>query len=113
MFKMFGQDFRRNDLRETYRRGAVDQREWRSRLGEVLPNVLQHEQLIEVRVDKGPGDGIKLPIVVVRPLRKFTIISADPSETTLKPTRCGAYEKASGKRWPSVDPREQSFQPQT
>jgi hypothetical protein len=32
----------------------------------VLPDELEHQQLVEIGIEQGAGNGIKLPIVVVR-----------------------------------------------
>ena len=36
--------------------------------GEVLPDELEHEELVEVGVEQGADDGVELPVVVVRAL---------------------------------------------
>jgi hypothetical protein len=36
----------------------------------MLPNKLQHQQLVEIGVEQGPGNRIQFPIVVVRALGK-------------------------------------------
>ncbi len=46
--------------------GAVDEREGGAGRGEMLPDELEHEELVEVGVEQGAGDGIELPVVVVR-----------------------------------------------
>ena len=43
------------------------------RTREVLPNELQHEQLVEVGIEQRTHDGIELPVVVVRALGKVHI----------------------------------------
>src|SRR5580658_3852866 len=32
----------------------------------MLPDKLQHQQLVEIRIEQGPGDGIELPVMVMR-----------------------------------------------
>ena len=53
------------------RRGAVADAERYLRGGKVLPDKLQHQQLIEVSVQQGADHRIQIPIVVMRPLGKI------------------------------------------
>ena len=55
-----------NDVAEGDVDGAVEKREGGARRGEMLPDELEHEELVEVRVKQGAGDRIQLPVVVVR-----------------------------------------------
>ena len=36
----------------------------------MLPDKLQHQQFVEVRIEQGSRDRVKFPVVVVRPLRE-------------------------------------------
>ena len=41
-------------------------RECGVRLGKMLPDELEHQELVEIGVEQGARDGIHLPVVVVR-----------------------------------------------
>ena len=41
--------------------------------GKVLPDELQHQQFVEIGIQQRPHDGVKLPVVVVGPLREVHI----------------------------------------
>ncbi len=41
--------------------------------GEVLPDELEHEELVEVGVEEGADDGVELPVVVVRALGEVDV----------------------------------------
>src|SRR5271154_1961491 len=47
---------------------TVEERELHPRLRVMLPDKLQHQQLVEISVEQGPGDRVEFPVVVVRPL---------------------------------------------
>jgi hypothetical protein len=34
----------------------------------MLPDELEHQQFVEIRVQQGPGNRVEFPVVVVRPL---------------------------------------------
>src|ERR1700739_3562979 len=55
-----------DDFRHPHRRMPIEERELHARLGKMLPDELQHQQLVEIRVEQRPDDGIEFPIVVVR-----------------------------------------------
>src|SRR5580704_2264984 len=63
--------FDMEDVCHPHRGMAVDQRELDARLGEMLPDKLQHQQLVEVRIEQGPDHRVKLPVVVVRAFCKI------------------------------------------
>ena len=46
--------------------GAIHQRECGARFLEMLPDELEHQQLVEVGVEQRSRDGIELPVMVVR-----------------------------------------------
>ena len=54
-------------------RGAVDDLAGDVDGGEVLPDELEHEQLVEVGVEQRADDGVELPVVVVRALGEVDI----------------------------------------
>ena len=53
---------------QAHGRGAVDAGESGVSLGEMLPDKLEHEQLVEIGIEQRARDGIKLPVMVVRAL---------------------------------------------
>ncbi len=54
-------------------RGAVDDLAGDMDGGKVLPDELEHEQLVEVGVEQRADDGVELPVVVVRALGEVDI----------------------------------------
>jgi hypothetical protein len=46
--------------------GAIEQRERSLRRGEMLPDELKHQELVEVDIEQRPGNRVELPIVIVR-----------------------------------------------
>ena len=54
------------DVSKSHGSGAIDEAEGSMGVGEMLPDELEHEELVEVGVEQRPSDGIELPIVVVR-----------------------------------------------
>ena len=54
-------------------RGAVDDLAGDGYGGEVLPDELEHEQLVEVGVEQRADDGVELPVVVVGALGEVDI----------------------------------------
>jgi hypothetical protein len=74
---------------EAHGSGAVDQRERYAGRGIILPDKLEHQELVKIGVEQGTGDRIEFPVVVVRPLGEvydhdLTIINQDPG---LRPWR--------------------------
>ncbi len=55
-----------DDTAQRNRRGAIQKREFCTGLGEVLPDELEHEQLVKVGIEERARDGIEFPIMVVR-----------------------------------------------
>ena len=51
---------------ETHRCGAIHQRECRMGSPEVLPDKLQHQQLVEICIQKRSRNRIQLPVMIVR-----------------------------------------------
>ena len=49
-------------------RGPIEQREGHPRFRVVLPDKLQHQELVEIRIQQGSDDWIQFPVVVVRAL---------------------------------------------
>src|SRR5271169_1108843 len=47
---------------------AVEERELHPRLRVMLPDELQHQQLIKIGIEQGPGNRVEFPVVVVPPL---------------------------------------------
>ena len=41
--------------------------------GKVLPDELEHEELVEVGIEEGAHDGIELPVVIVRALGEVDV----------------------------------------
>ena len=58
---------------EAHARGAVDDLAGDADGGEVLPDELEHEELVEVGVEQRADDGVELPVVVVRALGEVYI----------------------------------------
>ncbi len=63
--------FARNHVGQPQRRGSVAHRERYLRGGEMLPDELKHQQLVEIRIQQGSHHRVQVPVVVVRPLRKI------------------------------------------
>ncbi len=55
-----------DDLAQAHRSCAVDERVRGARRGKMLPDELEHEQFVEIRVEQGTRDGIHLPVMIVR-----------------------------------------------
>ena len=47
-------------------RGAIDEGECGAGFGEMLPDELEHEELVEVGIEQRARDRIEFPVVVVR-----------------------------------------------
>jgi hypothetical protein len=60
-------------------RGAVDDFAGDVDGGEVLPDELQHEQLVEVGVEQRAHDGVQLPVVIVRALSDVDVHIGKPT----------------------------------
>ena len=54
-----------NDFAKADRGSAIDEREGGAGAGKVLPDELEHQQLVEVSIEQGARDGIHLPVVIV------------------------------------------------
>ena len=65
-FELLAQLRDADDFAQAHRSGAIDEREGGARAGEMLPDELEHEELVEIGVEQGAGDGIHLPVVIVR-----------------------------------------------
>ena len=65
-FKLLAQLCEADDFAQAHRRGAIDERECGAGAGEMLPDELEHEELVEIGVEQGARDGIHLPVVIVR-----------------------------------------------
>src|SRR6056297_1638565 len=65
MIKLFAQLAFVDHVGEANGFGAVDEREGHVGVGLVAEDRLAHQQLVEIRVDEGPHDGVHLPAVVV------------------------------------------------
>ena len=64
--KLLAQLVHVNELAEPHVRGAILKREGDAGGGKVLPDELEHEQLVEVGVEQGARDRIEFPVVVMR-----------------------------------------------
>ena len=51
---------------QAHRGGPVHQRKRHTRARKVLPDELEHQQLIEICIKQGAGNGVKLPVMIVR-----------------------------------------------
>ncbi len=58
---------------KAHRGRAVDEREGCVHLGVKAPNHLQHQKLVEVRIQKAADDGIELPCVIVDAARNISL----------------------------------------
>jgi hypothetical protein len=65
-FQLFPQGVETDDIAKAYRRGAIQQCKRRVGRGKVLPNKLQHKQFVKISVEKGAGNGVQFPVVIVR-----------------------------------------------
>ena len=59
-----------DSIREPNFGGAIDELEGCACPGEMLPDKLQHEQFVKIRIEQGPSHRVQIPIVVMRPLCK-------------------------------------------
>ncbi len=66
LFQLFPQLVHTDQIAQAHGSGAIEQRERGLCLGEILPDKLQHEQLVEIRIEEGPRNRIQLPVVVMR-----------------------------------------------
>src|SRR5271166_4426714 len=67
---------------------AIEQRELYVSLRVMLPDKLQHQQLIEISVKERAGGRVQFPVVVVRPLREVddhALISSYEAATKANP----------------------------
>ena len=64
---------------EAHARGAVDDLAGDVDGREVLPDELEHEQLVEVGVEQRADDGVELPVVVVRALGEVDVHKGKPT----------------------------------
>src|ERR1017187_5594852 len=53
---------------ETHPRRAAEKREGDVGFREMLPDKLQHQQLVEIGIEQRPGNRVQFPVMVVRPL---------------------------------------------
>ena len=65
-FKLLAQVFHFDNFTQANGGSAIDEGERGARLPEMLPDELEHEELVEVGVEQGAGDGVHLPVVIVR-----------------------------------------------
>ena len=63
----------RDVVGETHRPRSIDDLADDLDLGEVLPDELQHQQLVEVRVEQRADDRVQTPVMVVGPLGEVHI----------------------------------------
>jgi hypothetical protein len=66
VLKLFSKFTQIHDLAEVDFMRSVHQRERRASLREMLPDELQHQQLVEIVIEQRSRDRIELPVVVVR-----------------------------------------------
>lgn len=59
-----------DEIGETDLGGAIDEGKRGAGRREVLPDELEHEQLVEVGIQQGAGDRVELPVVIVRAARE-------------------------------------------
>jgi hypothetical protein len=52
-------------VRQTHRRSAIEQRERHSDFRVTFPDELQHQQLVEIRIEQGSDKRVQFPVVVV------------------------------------------------
>ena len=55
-----------DNFAELHRCGAIDEGEFGVRPREILPDELEHEELVEIGVEQRSRNGIHLPVMVVR-----------------------------------------------
>ena len=98
MVELLGNLPGREHVGQTHPRSAIEQRERHPRFRVILPDELQHQELVEIRIQQGSDDWIQLPVVVVRPLRevhdhRLTGLIGRPTHSTCLlrfPFDCGA-----------------------
>ena len=66
MFQLFAQLAHIHHLAKTHIVRPVQQRECCPSLPEMLPDKLQHQQLVKIRIQQRSRNRIELPVVVVR-----------------------------------------------
>jgi hypothetical protein len=52
----------------------------------MFPDELEHQQLVEISIEQGPGHRVQFPVVVVRPLGEVDdhrVLSRVPSSATV------------------------------
>jgi hypothetical protein len=65
-FKLFAQLAYVDDVTERNLVRPVDQRECGARVRKMLPDELEHKELVEIGVEQRTGDGIEFPVMVMR-----------------------------------------------
>jgi hypothetical protein len=68
MLHLLGEIVDCKEVSERHLRGAIEKREGHLGFRKMLPNKLQHQQLIEIGIKQGPSNRVQFPVVVVRPL---------------------------------------------
>ena len=66
MLQLHLQFFDVDDVGHAHRGVPVEKRERHARFGEMLPDELQHQQLVEVGIEQRPDDRVEFPVVVMR-----------------------------------------------
>src|ERR1700676_492209 len=72
-----------DDVGHPYRGVPIEQRKLDMRLGEMLPDKLQHQQFVKVRVEQRPDYRIKFPVVVMRAFCKVDNHGGERSSQTV------------------------------
>src|ERR1700679_3777763 len=66
VFELLAEFVEDDDVAEADCGGAVLECKAGARAGEMLPDELEHEDLVEVGIEERPGDWVELPVMVVR-----------------------------------------------
>jgi SAM-dependent methyltransferase len=103
-----------NGVGQTDVGGAVDEGEGGAGLAEVFPDELQHEEFVEVGVEEGAGDGVEIPVMIVRAAgqvddhdgNRVPQFGRRPGWTLLRRQKRGFGELAENQNW-KIENREQ------
>jgi hypothetical protein len=79
LFQLFPKLIRIDQLGKRHLNGAADERKRSASLRELLPNELEHQQLVKIGIEQRPCNRVQFPVMVMRSPREVD----DHNATTL------------------------------
>ena len=70
MLHLLGDGLERNHVGQAHRTSPIEQRKGDAGGREMLPDELEHEEFVEIGIEQGARDWIKIPVVVVGTARE-------------------------------------------